>query len=532
MLTRTVDEVQAPARDWLAGLTLCVFAAGYLAWTIPRSHPPADDAAMLLRYAQNLARGHGFVWNVGEPPVDGATDFLFVVAIAAVVQLGASVELAARLLCAVAHVATVLLVYLVPRRLYGASPFLCAAIALLVAIGPAKVYIATAFGTPFFALWVALLWTVALVALERRGRWADNALPILACLLGMSRPEGAILGAVVLVGVAISRGASAARTLARFALWFGVLGGTYFLARWRYFGHPLPNPFYVKGGGQLYWSSLRNAGGNALRLAGPLVPLLGLGLASASGIRRLLFLAWPVGVFTGIWLLLSNEMNYAMRFQYAVLPLVAIAAPGIMVGADQLWRDRIRPSLDGGWRRAVPVAAAIGVTLILLQQHRNFVVAGHDSRREVGLALQAYGDRGYTMVVSEAGLLPFYSGWRAIDAWGLNDAEIARAGRLTDDYLERSHPALIMFHAYSSPIAPLQRVPDRWDAMVEHLRAFAEARAYRLAASYGLRRDDTHTYYVRSDLADADRIVEAIRSMQYYFVDAEASSVDFARLTR
>jgi hypothetical protein len=75
-------------------------------------------------------------------------------------------------------------------------------------------------------------------------------------------------------------------------------------------------------------------------------------------------------------------------------------------------------------------------------------------------------------------------------------------------------------------------VPDRWDAMVEHLRAFAEARAYRLAASYGLRRDDTHTYYVRSDLADADRIVEAIRSMQYYFVDAEASSVDFARLTR
>jgi hypothetical protein len=332
--------------------------------------------------------------------------------------------------------------------------------------------------------------------------------------------------------VARSRGASAARTLARFALWFGVLGGTYFLARWRYFGHPLPNPFYVKGGGQLYWSSLRNAGGNALRLAGPLVPLLGLGLASASGIRRLLFLAWPVGVFTGIWLLLSNEMNYAMRFQYAVLPLVAIAAPGIMVGADQLWRDRIRPSLDGGWRRAVPVAAAIGVTLILLQQHRNFVVAGHDSRREVGLALQAYGDRGYTMVVSEAGLLPFYSGWRAIDAWGLNDAEIARAGRLTDDYLERSHPALIMFHAYSSPIAPLQRVPDRWDAMVEHLRAFAEARAYRLAASYGLRRDDTHTYYVRSDLADADRIVEAIRSMQYYFVDAEASSVDFARLTR
>src|SRR5439155_18558285 len=135
------------------------------------------------------------------------------------------------------------------RRLYRVSPFLCAAIAMLVAIGPAKLYIATAFGTPFFGVWVALQWTAALVALERRTRWADNALPILACLLGMARPEGAILGAAVLTAVAMSRGPQAARTLARFTLWFGLLGGAYFLARWRYFGHPLPNPFYVKGGG-------------------------------------------------------------------------------------------------------------------------------------------------------------------------------------------------------------------------------------------------------------------------------------------
>jgi arabinofuranosyltransferase len=528
VLTPAVDEVRA-SRDWLAGLALSTFTAGYLAWTIPRHHPPAEDAAMLLRYAQNVALGHGFVWNIGDPPVDGATDFLFVVAVAAVAWLGVSVEAAARLLGAAAHLTTVLLVYFVPRKLYRASPVLCAAIATLVAIGPARLYIATAFGTPFFGLWVALMWTAALVALERRGRWADNALPILACLLGMARPEGAILGAVVLTAVAVSRGAEAARTLARFALWFGALGGAYFFARWRYFGHPLPNPFYVKGGGQLYWSSLRNAVGNVVRLAGPLLALLPLGLTTPDGTRRLLFLAWPVGVFTSAWLLLSNEMNYAMRFQYAVLPLIAMAAPGIAAGADRLWRD---PILDAGWRRALQALAAIALALLLVLQHRSFTVGGHDSRREVGVLLRAYRDRGYTMVVSEAGLVPFYSTWRTIDAWGLNDAEIARTGRLTDDYLERSRPALIIFHAYSSPISPLQRAPGRWDAMVQRLRDFADARAYRLAASFGMRPDDTHTYYVRPDLADADRIVEAIRSMRYYFVDAEEPSLDFAHLGR
>jgi hypothetical protein len=33
-----------------------------------------------------------------------------------------------------------------------------------------------------------------------------------------------------------------------FASVFVVLGGPYFAWRWHYFGAPLPNPFYVKGG--------------------------------------------------------------------------------------------------------------------------------------------------------------------------------------------------------------------------------------------------------------------------------------------
>ena len=45
---------------------------------------------MLLRYAANLAAGHGIVWNVGDHPLDGATDFLLVLVVAAVSKLGVS----------------------------------------------------------------------------------------------------------------------------------------------------------------------------------------------------------------------------------------------------------------------------------------------------------------------------------------------------------------------------------------------------------------------------------------------------------
>ena len=109
-------------------------------------------------------------------------------------------------------------------------------------------------------------------------------------------------------------------------------------------------------------------------------------------------------------------------------------------------------------------------------QHRTYTPARNDSRREAGLLLAAYRDRGYTMAVSEAGLLPFYSGWRAIDTWGLNDEEIARTGRLTEDYLELIASGAIVFDAVSSPTMPLRRVPDRWDAMALLLRDYAEGR--------------------------------------------------------
>ena len=33
-----------------------------------------DDAMISMRYARNLAQGHGLVWNVGEPPVQGFTN--------------------------------------------------------------------------------------------------------------------------------------------------------------------------------------------------------------------------------------------------------------------------------------------------------------------------------------------------------------------------------------------------------------------------------------------------------------------------
>ena len=58
-------------------------ASGWATW-MPHWFPvPQEDAYILYRYSENLAGGHGIVWNVGETPTDGATDFLWMLVLAA-----------------------------------------------------------------------------------------------------------------------------------------------------------------------------------------------------------------------------------------------------------------------------------------------------------------------------------------------------------------------------------------------------------------------------------------------------------------
>jgi len=314
---------------------------------------------------------------------------------------------------------------------------------------------------------------------------------------------------------------------------FMALGGAYFLARWYYFGHPFPNPYYVKGNGRLYWSDLSIAAAHAIRLTGPLLVVAMLGLGTLTGMRRIVALAGPFGVFVLIWLLLSDEMNYAMRFQYPVLPLVALSTPGIAADATAWWRDRIWPKLSTFARSGAMASGVAAVALVLWSQLNAAVPPLPDGRREVGRLLAAYEPRGYTMVVSEAGLLPFYSGWRTVDAWGLNDVEIARRGYLTAESLERQRPALVAFHAVFSPLAPWPRESkERWNAMTITLHDFAESRQYVLAAAYGHDPGDVHYFYVRPDLPDADRIVSEIRATPYYFADTGERAVDYAHMSR
>jgi hypothetical protein len=501
----------------LAGLAAYIFAFGDF------GEPPAEDAAMLLRYSGHLAAGQGIVWNPGEKPLDGATDFLFMLGVAVFHAAGLSLKAAAQALGLAAHVLTVALLYAFVRRLFGAPLLLALAAAGFVAAGPGLYFVEIAFGTTFFALTVAVSWMLALELQQAEPaalRRLSLAFGASGVFMGMARPEGVFISAFFLAAVIMARRGEGARTVVvGYAVPFLTLGLAYFLWRWGYFGHPLPNPFYKKSAGELHLGALRKTVRNVALQGGPLLVVLAAGLLPQASRLRAAASLIPVAGFAALWVLVSDETVEFIRYGYTILPVIAIS----WVPAAQALAGRI-PAAEGRRRLAAVAVGVAALGALLAWQHRRFayLAPARIGLYDVALALHEYQPRGYTMVVTEAGLLPLYSGWRAIDAWGLNDRWIARHGPITEEYLARYRPEVILAHAYFSPGVPQEgeKVERRgfgkgWYDMVRTLQRFAEARGYVLAAVLGRHEYDTHYYYVRADCPDAAAIVRTIRETPY-----------------
>lgn len=517
--------------DLLISAFLIAFALYYAFTRVDFNIPPFEDAAMIMRYAQHLAGGHGIVWNIGEAPVDGATDFLFMVVSAALIKLGLSVGQSVRSIGFVSHLLTILIIYWTNRRIHNGSIALSLLSGLYLAVGTGLSYVSAYFGTPFFALAAASTWTLGLILIKEENPhwWLSLAFALSGLTTGLIRPEGVILASLMLLAVILLRGLKKSiSTLVIFGAVFLILGGAYFLWRWDYFGYPLPNPFYKKGDGGWSWHTFDASMLNMLRLSLPVVFAFILGFRSRETMKTTLAYMLPIVGFAAAFGLVSDEMNYGARFQYATVPLALMSWIPLVRGLnfEALTQTKVR-------ERSVYYVALIGLAagiiyyswfqtcfLTLYQQSCDRPYE-RDGRLEMAQMLAEFRGKGYVMAVTEAGLLPYYSGWDAIDTWGLNDQFIAHNGSITVEYLDKYKPEIIMFHDYYSPLVPPKltdaNLAQRWFSMTILLKTYAEDNGYILAAVFGDSPYDTHYYYVRSDFVDSSRLVNRISEFRDYF---------------
>jgi len=221
-------------------------AIGFFVTENLRPQAPIDDAFIFYRYAQNLAAGQGLVFNAGER-VEGFTSVLWTLLIAAGAALGANIVSFAHWLGVASGALLLWLTYEYAAFELVREERMVAALApwLLVMSKPFAVWSTSGLETPLFA-------ATALAALIALGR-ARYGLAVLASVLAvLTRPEGVLIGAVVLGFVLLRRDVVRRQKVLLVAAYAACLAGlTAF--RLRYFGVPLPNTFYAKVGGTMSW---------------------------------------------------------------------------------------------------------------------------------------------------------------------------------------------------------------------------------------------------------------------------------------
>jgi arabinofuranosyltransferase len=458
-----------------------------------------DDAMVSMTYARNFAEGHGLVWNAGETPVEGYTNFLWTLWLAFLHLLpgpDAHVGLLVSVTGIALLVANALVVRAIARRLAPRTPWLPP-----VAVAAVALYYPLAYWTlrgTEVGLLAFLTSSAVLLALRLDRRPSTRDASLLAVVLAaglLTRTDFAVTTAVVIAFLALRRRRTAL-ALAGAAV-FVLAAHTAF--RLAYYGEPVPNTYYLKVEG----ADLRTRVTRGLRaldvtafvhLYAPLL-IAGAGLAAAVARRRfarpVLLLAAVVGAQFAYSIYVGGDawewMQYSNRYLSTAVPLLLLgamlalrelaraprAAVWVLVGAFALvaMRADVSPADVSDLQRWYfvpyrPVLAAllcaVGALMLAHRRLRGTAVAAlavlvvvapnldpvdkwlahggyhvEDDKGAVryGLALKANTHPDAVIAVAWAGSIPYFAERRSIDLLGKSDPVIAR-----------SHPRQALFH--------------------------------------------------------------------------------------
>ncbi len=396
---------------------------------------PHEDAFILFIFSEQLATTGRISYYSGGPPTEGATDFLWMVAIAALNFVGIASGQAALLLNAAGIGLLAGLVYS-GIVFYRGSLLLAFLFALSL---PFQGFILAGYGgfsTPLFAALTALIFATVVHA-----RGATLVLvPVLSIILGLFRPDGVVLGiCFTLVGLFICPTEHRRRYLL-VAAGTVVVGLLYFLWRWSYFKEFLPLPLMVKSTGDRIlnglWPNISWAQHNAWLIA---LCAVGLFAFTGKGQRLLLALA-PLLVFLVFLSFGVQSQNVAFRFQAPVTACIfLVGAIGFAIMYKRGGDAQIRLLSLSAIFLLVSTAGGFG----LRQQIKYLTNDDYINFFPVQLCPHVTPDS--SIALTEAGRLAYWMPGRFTDLVGLNTAATASAGA-TPEFIADLKPDLIFIH--------------------------------------------------------------------------------------
>lgn len=429
-----------------------------------------DDAFISFRYAENLARGHGLVFNVGER-VEGYSNFLWTTLLALFAKAGfdrseLGLLVTAKVLGATFDFATVGLLWRMSGGERGRSLL---APLYLAALPSFAIWGVSGLETPLvtFLLLVTVYLHLQEDAALAQGRSAPPLSYLALAAAALTRPEPVLLFAplVALRWVRHGRPRLAKITLPRelaYLLLFGVPYGAFLGFRLAYYGELLPNTYYAK---MVEDPEVISRGARYLRTAARdlgwwwLVPW---GLFALGAGRRSSHRTTTASVFLGLLLLVvwreGGDWMPAQRLLVPALPFVALLVEGVRQTLSDLPSRRLVPSSLPSWvappswlarlrklddptsahRLRVALLALFSVSLALgvFRQYERAKLQAPSGFAKIELAAGVHYEAARWMArelpptsllaLGEAGLVPYLTRLPVLDLFGLTDRHLAR----------------------------------------------------------------------------------------------------------
>jgi len=454
-----------------------------------------EDTFISFRYARNLVDGHGLLFNPGELPVEGYTNFLWTVMIAGAMKLGLDPVSFVRFMGMGLSLILVVAVFFLARREFRLSaeqtkrsmsspadavssshwlqwPAGLLAAGVLAVSPSVAAESVQGLETICFTLLVTLAVGWQAEARRREAAREPGASQgyfggaFLLGLAALTRPEGVLVaGLVTLAGIAWRRQRGGPwLTVLEFTsgLFFVAIFLPYWFWRFSYYGYPFPNTFYAKTGGGLEAAlrGMRYLG--SFLAANPGLTLLTL-LAVGAGLIRLGWQtgrSWripsrvlnsgddappvqPLSALNALALTIvlgygsyvvavGGDFKSTFRFVMPFLPLWVIVLDGFWL---RFFRQEPSGQARAGFRRWLRPATywtllflVIFGGLVSLPETVEWSRARAIElfyRTSLGQHLAEFAPPGAVLAIHSAGIIPYYSGLRTIDMWGLNDLHIA-----------------------------------------------------------------------------------------------------------
>lgn len=373
-----------------------------------------DDMYITLRYAHQWGLSSAPLWNIGEPPVEGYSNFSFVLIARFFQWLHLDPVWGLKTLGIGSLVCLCFGLFLLTREIAGATYAMIPVIWLLTYRGQI-IWTASGLETTFYECTLVFSVYYLLKSLKDRKPQDTFRVGFLFSLLGITRPEGGWLALLYLVMYCsyTFRQANFKRLCLYLWVSFGVIYLPYFAWRWSYFGYLFPNSVYCKGAAHEFIGLLDL---RYLRLAWPFlcctIPLLWM----ARYRHIYLFFILP----TVFYLVCCGMSDPIVAFDNRLfLPALALLFSLATAGLSQMIAQPVWVYFFSAllWLIAVPKMS--------LQEYQSFTknpLAGERLRKDLSHWLSSRAKPQELVVLGDSGLIPYHHPeLNFIDSYCLNN---------------------------------------------------------------------------------------------------------------